>query len=181
MTLLTQLASPSQKILIIGAECTGKSTLAHALTRHYHATVVPEYMRNFVDNQPAGYLCQYDDMLPIACGQMNLENHHGKLGFDYVICDTGLPLLKVYSDWYFGKCPDAINQAIHQLHYDWVLLTDDIGIEWVADGQRDLPHGRTMIRQKIIEILDSYHISYYPISGTLTDRIGQIKQLLDNP
>lgn len=171
---------PIQKILLIGAECTGKSTLANALAQKFNTHFVPEYMRIFLDNKPKGYVCQYDDLTPIAQGQKQLENELLKTANRFLFCDTSLLLLKVYSEYYFNQCPDFILNTIPTLNYDKILLTDNIGIKWVADGQRDLPNGHDFIYHKIIETLNFYGLDYYKISGNLDNRINCVCQLLND-
>lgn len=171
-----------QKILLIGAECTGKSTLAHALAKHFNTHFVPEYMRIFLDNKPKGYLCQYDDLTTIAQEQIQLENELSKTANRFLFCDTSLLLLKVYSDHYFNQCPDFILNTIPTLKYDKILLTNNIGIKWVADGQRDLPNGHDMIYQRIIETFNLYGLDYHKISGDLNSRIQTVCHILkSNP
>lgn len=169
-----------QKIVLLGAECTGKSTLAMALAHHFQTRFVPEYMRTYLQNKPAQYICQYDDLVPIACGQIHSENMAYTQAVRYLFCDTSLILLKVYSEYYFGACPDFITQTIPKLHYDYILLTDNIGISWQPDEQRDLPHGHNIIRQNIIKQLEYYQLPYHTVSGTTQQRLQQVQHILSN-
>lgn len=168
-----------QKILIIGAECTGKSTLSQALAKNFNTQYVPEYMRTYLDNKPADYVCQYDDLTPIAQGQMMEENRLLSSANRYLFCDTSLILLKVYSEFYFNQCPIFILENIPKLSYDKILLTDNIGIQWVADGQRDLPNGHDMIYEKIVENLKFYGLEYIKMSGNLDDRIQKFYDMIN--
>lgn len=168
-----------QKILIIGAECTGKSTLSQALAKKFNTQYVPEYMRTYLDNKPADYVCQYDDLTPIAQGQMMEENRLLSSANRYLFCDTSLILLKVYSEFYFNQCPIFILENIPKLSYDKILLTDNIGIQWVADGQRDLPNGHDMIYDKIVENLKFYGLEYIKMSGNLDDRIQKFYDMIN--
>lgn len=168
-----------QKILIIGAECTGKSTLSQALAKNFNTQYVPEYMRTYLDNKPADYVCQYDDLTPIAQGQMMEENRLLSSANRYLFCDTSLILLKVYSEFYFNQCPIFILENIPKLSYDKILLTDNIGIQWVADGQRDLPNGHDMIYDKIVENLKFYGLEYIKMSGNLDDRIQKFYDMIN--
>lgn len=167
------------KILLIGAECTGKSTLATALARQHQGVVVPEYLRQFLELQPTGYVCGFDDILPIAHRQIQLEHEAVQLGNSLIICDTSPILLAVYSQWYFGRVPDELWALITQCHYDHIFVTDEVGIDWVADGQRDLPHGRHLMRDAIIQMLQKLQIAYMPITGTVDERRTQVATVLE--
>lgn len=167
-----------KKILIIGAECTGKSTLAQTLATIFDGVYVSEYMRTYLAQKPDGYLCQYDDLIPIAQGQIRQEQLASHQGKPYLFCDTSLLLLQVYSEHYFGRCPQWIVNKIKELHYDLILLTDNRGVVWQADGQRDLPDGHDMIYQAILTQLASRHLPYVAISGTPDERLAQVRQCL---
>lgn len=171
-----QSSSPTT-VLILGAECTGKSTLAQALAKHYQTNFVPEYMRTYLEHKPIEYRCTWDDLTPIANGQLQSELTAIQNANRYCFIDTSFLLLDIYSRHYFGDSPKAIKDNLTR-HYDLILLTDDIGIDWVADGMRDLPNGRGEMRQKIIAQLDKYQLPYHCISGDLKTRIQQVNCLL---
>src|SRR5258708_37986727 len=64
-------AIPIKKVVIIGPESTGKSTLCQQLAEHYNTTWCPEYAREYLLKHGMDY--SYDDLLTIAKGQIALE------------------------------------------------------------------------------------------------------------
>lgn len=176
--LTSNIYPPIKKVLILGAECTGKSTLSRDLAKRFKTNFVPEYMRVYLSQKPVGYVCQYSDLLPIAIGQINSENRAILTANRYVFCDTALFEIMVYSHWYFGTAPSQMIDHINQYRYDMVLLTDSTGIDWVADGMRDLPHGRNTMRQYFVQFLDKFGIDYVPISGSRQTRVHKVMTLL---
>ena len=127
------------KVAILGAESTGKTTLCRDLAEHYKSLWVPEYMRQYLqakwNNEQA--TCTWEDLLPIAQGQMELENKLAQQlaqnidneqsslkSKHYLFCDTTLFELMIYANWYYGDCPSELTQAALSHHYDLVLLTD---------------------------------------------------------
>ncbi|STZ63999.1 Trifunctional NAD biosynthesis/regulator protein NadR [Moraxella lacunata] len=168
-----------KKILLIGAECTGKSTLAHALADKYNTTYTPEYLRTYLEQKPTGHVCTFDDLTPIAQGQMDSEKHAVATAHRYCFIDTSLLLLYIYSQHYFNKTPKIILDNLNN-QYDLILVTDDIGITWIDDGMRDLPNGRQQMRQTIIKELENRQLTYHAISGNLENRIKQVGELLKN-
>lgn len=167
-----------QRILILGAECTGKSTLAKDLAEYFNTVYVPEFMRSYLEQKPDNYICQYDDLVPIAKGQIDSENVLAKTANHYLFCDTSLILLQVYSEFYFNQCPDFIIKTIPILHYQHIFVADNVGVTWVADGQRDLPNGHDEIFARIIKVLQNNGLHYHHISGNRQKRLNQVINLL---
>lgn len=173
-------------VAILGAESTGKTTLCRDLAAHFHCPWVPEYMRTYLqakwDNEQL--TCTWDDLLPIAQGQIELENKLSAQAAQnsdrrYLFCDTSLFELMVYSNWYYGDCPDALIQAALAHHYDLILLTD-IDTPWVADDLRDSPHQRKEISDYFESQLNHYQKSFQSISGGREVRVQQVVKLLES-
>lgn len=66
-----------KKIVIIGPESTGKSTLCEQLAAHYNTLWCPEYAREYLLKHGIQY--SYDDLLTIAKGQMRLQEEYERL------------------------------------------------------------------------------------------------------
>ena len=172
-------------VAILGAESTGKTTLCRDLAEHFGCPWVPEYMRTYLqakwDKQQL--TCTWDDLLPIAQGQIDLENKLAKQAAQmpdkarYLFCDTSLFELMVYSNWYYGDCPAALTKAALAQHYDLVLLTD-VDIPWVADDLRDSPHQREEISAYFASQLTSHSINFRRVGGDRNERVEQIIQWL---
>ena len=61
-----------KKIVVIGPESTGKSTLSQQLAEHYKTAWIPEYAREYLLKNGTEY--SFDDLYKIAKGQMHLED-----------------------------------------------------------------------------------------------------------
>lgn len=167
-----------QKILIIGASCTGKSTLGIALAKQHNATYVPEHLRTYLEQKPKGYVCTYDDLTPIAQGQMDSEELAIKTANRYCFIDTSLLLLNIYSQHYFNQSPKIITDNLLKQHYDLILLTDEIGIDWVDDGIRDSPNERGNTHKEVMAALNKHNLPFYVVSGDLNSRMDYVNELL---
>ena len=73
---LKQKSANCLKVVLFGPESTGKTTLSRQLARHYNSIWVPEYAREYLQNKwnNERKTCESLDLLPIAYGQMKLEN-----------------------------------------------------------------------------------------------------------
>ena len=173
-------------VTILGAESTGKTTLCRDLAAHFGSPWVPEYMRTYLqvkwDNEQL--TCTWDDLLPIAQGQIDLENKLAKQAAQlpddnrYLFCDTNLFELMVYANWYYGDCPEALSQAALTHHYDLILLTE-VDIPWVADDLRDSPHQREDISAYFASQLTHHHKAFRRIGGDRVQRVQQVAKWLN--
>src|SRR6202012_3087974 len=97
---------PLTKIVIIGPESTGKSSLCEALAAHYHTQWVPEYAREYLLKQGMDY--RFEDLLTIAKGQLALEERQTAAataaGKSLLFIDTDMYVMKVWSEFVFGRC-----------------------------------------------------------------------------
>lgn len=172
-------------VTILGAESTGKTTLCRDLAAHFGSPWVPEYMRTYLqvkwDNEQL--TCTWDDLLPIAQGQIDLENKLAKQAAQlpddnrYLFCDTSLFELMVYANWYYGDCPEALSQAALTHHYDLILLTE-VDIPWVADDLRDSPHQREDISAYFASQLTLHNKDIQRIGGDRVQRVQQVAKWL---
>ncbi len=168
-----------RKIVIIGPESTGKSTLCEGLAAHYHTDWVREYAREFMLTHGTAY--SYDDLSTIARGQLALEDeargHSMKSPFEgtgdrVLFIDTDLYVMKVWSEYVFGRCETWILQEIVVRHYDGYLLcrTD---LPWVKDELREYPDLAT--REKLFhiyrDILVNQNVPWEEVGGKGDDRL----------
>jgi len=132
------------KVVLFGPESTGKTTLSRQLARHYNSVWVPEYAREYLQNKwnNERKTCEPKDLLPIAEGQIKLENELAKKTDTVLICDTDLLETKVYSEAYYsGGCDPILEEYALKNKYDLYFLTY-IDTPWEADDLRDKPEER---------------------------------------
>ena len=172
------------KVVLYGPESTGKTTLAARLASHFETEWVEEYMREYLqkkwdENQ---YVCQRSDILPIAEGQMYMENLKTRTAEKVLICDTDLLELKVYSEAYFnGYChPLLLKHALNNV-YDLYFLTN-IDIPWTPDDLRDKPKDREGMFKKFKSTLQLYNRPFVLLEGNEDHRfetaVSAINKLL---
>lgn len=131
-----------KKVVVIGPESTGKSTLCEQLAAHYSTAWVPEYAREYLLQHGASY--QYNDLLTIAQGQVALEEKHlaalqqNKKSPSLLFIDTDQYVMKVWSEYVFGQCHPWILDQIAQRTYHLYLLCDT-DLPWVKDELREYP------------------------------------------
>ena len=169
------------KIVIFGPESTGKTTLAKDLAAHYNTKWVPEYAREYLQQKwdDTKGICELEDLLPIARGQMRLENELGEQAENILICDTDLLETKVYSEIYFDDyCDPQLEAAALANQYDLYLLTN-IDVPWEKDDLRDRPFDREVIFDKFRGALEKYGRNFVILKGDRKTRIHQAIRAID--
>ncbi|WP_109302276.1 AAA family ATPase [Aquimarina sp. AU474] len=178
---LRQNFSDCIKVVLFGPESTGKTTLSKQLAQHYNTLWVPEYMREYLQKKwdTKKEICTYDDILPIAEGQMQLENTYTLKSNKVLFCDTNLLELKVYADVYYdGETPEVLNKISLENFYDLYLLTY-IDTPWVPDDLRDKPHEREEMFIKFKESLEKHNLPYVVIKGDKFSRFTKATAIID--
>jgi len=168
-----------KKIVIIGPECTGKSTLCSQLAERYKTVWCPEFAREYLSNKGMDY--SFDDLLNIARGQMTLEMNmllHSKNGVYFI--DTDMYVMKVWCEVAFNNCHSWILKQIATRQYDLYLLCD-IDLPWVKDDLREYPdiEFRKKLFRMYKDILINGRTKWAIISGSFEERFQTATALVD--
>jgi NadR type nicotinamide-nucleotide adenylyltransferase len=173
-----------KKIVIIGPESTGKSTLCEQLAMHYNTLWCPEFAREYLLIHGKEY--DYDDLLTIAKGQIALEEKYISLSVDRwpmagqrstdkghpLFIDTDMYVMKVWSEFVFDKCHRFILDQIVEREYDLYLLCNT-DLPWVKDELREYPDPES--RQTLYHIYKDIMINqatpWVEISGNNEERL----------
>lgn len=172
--------STIKKVVVIGPECTGKSDLSQFLANHFQTEWVPEYARGYLDNLVRPY--QQHDLTTIAHGQLRLEDKSMLHSSRVMICDTNLYVIKVWSEFKYGKCDDEILKLINERKYDLYLLTY-IDIPWEADPLREHPDKRQQLYEIYLAEMRNQPVPFVEIKGDRATRetlaIDSVNNLLN--
>lgn len=167
------------KIVIIGPESTGKSTLCEKLAQHYTTPWVKEYAREYLLKNGTDYT--FENLLDVAKGQVALEDkalkemaemqaavHSPQLLF----IDTDMYVMKVWCEFVFGKCHGFITEEIKKRKYDLYLLCQP-DLPWVKDELREYPDLET--REKLFHIyknlMEKQSVPFIIINGSYEQRL----------
>ncbi len=164
------------RIMITGPESTGKSWLAKNLADHYHTKWVPERARTYLETLNRPY--RESDLLQIAREQLELEEKLEKEANGIIFCDTGMLVLKVWSEHSYGRCHPWILEQLQKRKYLYSLLPD-IDLPWQPDPQREHPHLREYFFELYKKQLHEAGHPYSIISGAGNDRLQNAINVTD--
>ena len=159
------------KIAILGAECTGKTQLAQALTLALKehpggASWIAETLREWCAVN--GRTPKSDEQLAIALEHEKRMDSAAPVGF--LLADTTALMTAIYSDLLFNDrslYPIALDK--HR-RYDLTLVTG-LDLPWVPDGvQRDGPQSQSSVDTRLREVLQTHRIDYAVVYGQGSDR-----------
>ena len=170
----------NKKVVIVGTESVGKSSMTKKLAMYYNTAYVSEYGRTMCDKlntgQPTKEYYPY-----IAYGHKMEEFNKNEIANKLLFIDTESITTQFYSKLYANTKYKVLNEISKLNDYDlWIYLEPDI--KWVDDGLRI--HGSSTDRQSnnnvLKEMLISNDIKYICISGSYTERFNSCIGLIDD-
>jgi nicotinamide riboside kinase len=155
-------------VAVVGAESTGKTTLARALGERLarpdrRVAVVGEFLREFCDAR--GRTPRPDEQAGIAAEQTR-RIAEAAASHDIVVADTTALMVAVYSVQVFGDRSLLGEAGRAHAMSDLTLLTA-LDLPWQADGhQRDGPHVRAPVDALLRAALHEAGLAYSVVAGS---------------
>lgn len=171
-----------KKFVVIGPESTGKSTLCRELAVHYNTLWSKEFAREYLQTNGNEYT--YDDLLLIAKGQLALEDSAVRElspKKNLLFVDTAMYVMKVWSEYVYGKTHRFILDTIAEREYDGYFLCYP-DLPWEADPLREYPDEK--IRKELFEyyfeIMTSQSVPWCEITGIGEERTQKAIAFVEN-
>lgn len=168
------------RVLIVGAESTGKTTLAIALAEHYKTTWVPEYGRFYSEaRRPRGDLWRSEEFTFIAVEQVRIEEAMARLANRVLICDTDAFATAIWHERYLGRPSADVLAVAEGRTYDLCIVTD-VSTPFVADAIRDGESFRTWMHQRFLDEFARIDVPVLLVSGPLEARLAAAVARIDS-
>ncbi len=173
---------PVKRVVFMGAESTGKSTLTEAVAKEMNMPFVSEYGREHYEKK--GGILELDDYVYIAKKHRDLEDtaRLRMLGTNkegYLFIDTNAITTLFFSYYYNqGGLPylhHLANDCKDRYHHVFVCADD---IPFSQDGWRDNELWRSRMQGMVLHDLDCRGIEYTLLYGSLEQRVSQVKKVL---
>jgi HTH-type transcriptional regulator, transcriptional repressor of NAD biosynthesis genes len=159
-----------QRMVLLGGESSGKTTLAQALAKALDTQWVPEYGRELWEKKN-GQLSQ-DDLVAIAHEQCGREDAMVMHCGPWLVCDTSALTTLGYSLWMFGQ-HDPVIAALAKRHYSLTILCSG-DFEFVQDGTRRDADFQTRQHQWYLQQLTEQQTDFVEVKGSLEARVSAV-------
>lgn len=159
--------SSPRTIALVGAECTGKTSLAAGLAETLGGLWLPELLREFCERE--GRTPRPDEQAALMREQMAREadalRRAAREGLAWVILDSTPLVTALYSAMLFDDRSLLAEALAHQRGHAVTLLAD-VDLAWEADGiQRDGPQERARFHGLLVATLREHRIAHATVSG----------------
>jgi len=166
-----------KKIVILGAESTGKSTLCEQLAIHYNTVFVQEFARTYFEEHDINNYST-SDLEIIGKNQLELEKVSINKATNFLFCDTSLITIKIWSTHKFNIVPKYITKYIKPRDYDlYHILNNDV--KWNADSQRRNEDLREHLFKWNKHELQKLNVDYKIIKGEGEVRLKNAIRFID--
>lgn len=161
-------ASLVKRVCIIGAESSGKTSLAQSLAARLDTAWAPEFGRELWEHK--GGALTFDDMLLIAQVQAARELTLSQQAKQWLVCDTGALVTCFYSLDLFGAIDPALALLADQPYAATFLCAPDF--PFVQDGTRRGDAFRQRQHEWYVAALNERGVAYTVLQGTLESRLS---------
>jgi HTH-type transcriptional repressor of NAD biosynthesis genes len=179
----------TRRVVVLGAESSGTTTMARALARHYRLRGgvwagtgwVPEFGRELTARKlarlrladPAAAVDDVtwdrDDFVLVAATQNEQEDQAARDGSPILFGDTDALATTVWEERYLGSGSAEVAALVRAPAL--YLLTDDAGVPFVDDGLRDGEAVRSWMTGRFREVLAAQSAPWELLSGDYATRL----------
>lgn len=171
------------RVVVVGAESSGTTTLSRALAAHYGTEWVAEEGRRHTEDKLTAatalaggtpvsledLVWTVGDFVDVARAQAAREDAAARRGGPILVCDNDAWAATVWCERYLGtRHPDVDTDRRPALY----LLTDHEGVPFEQDGWRDGEHRREWMTARFAELLANRGVRWVKITGSPEKRLA---------
>jgi HTH-type transcriptional repressor of NAD biosynthesis genes len=154
------------KVVILGTESTGKTTLAERLARHFNGTLVAEAGRDIIADSNDFTL---DDLYLVATEHAKRIDEAVMGNSPLVIIDTDIHTTISYARFVFDRELEISADIYHSNKANlYLYLNNDV--EYWQDGTRLREADRNLLDHSHRRVLAAHHIDFVEIKGDWEER-----------
>ncbi|MBT2477104.1 AAA family ATPase [Streptomyces sp. ISL-94] len=189
----------ARRVVVLGAESTGTTTLSRALAAHYRrrggvwaATGwVAEYGRRYSEEKVAAAraadpaatwadISFTSEEFPVIARRQDAdEERAARLGSPVLFCDTDSFATGIWHERYTGGRSEEVEEIASLTRRDLYLLTDHADVPFEDDGLRDGPHLRPWMTGRFREELERTGRRFLLVRGGREERLAAAVRAVD--
>lgn len=184
----------ARRVVVVGAESTGTTTLARALAAHYAerggvwaaTRWVPEYGRTFTEEKLAAarraagdpslwlddLIWESAEFTRIAEQHAALEEAAARSGSPLLVCDTDAFATAIWHERYLGAPAPEVEAVHSRTPHDLWILTDPEGVPFEQDGWRDGESIRSWMSGRFTDELKTRGLPHITVTGPHEHRLA---------
>ncbi|HET9058473.1 MAG TPA: AAA family ATPase [Acidimicrobiales bacterium] len=167
-----------RRVVVVGAESTGTTTLAADLAEHIGTIWAPEYGRQFSLEHGLDHPWTTEDFTVIAREQASLEDSAARRSSPVLVCDTDVLATSVWHERYMGRRSPVVElMAASRRPHLYILTANDI--PFVQDGLRDGEHLRGWMTERFREVLAGTRVPWIEVRGDRHERVEQAVRAIE--
>ena len=168
----------AKRVCILGAESTGKTTLARVLADAYGTVWNPEYGRVYtesgrlIDDPWTSF--EFEHIARIQCWYEDfLAGYARRLLF----CDTDAFTTALFHKVYLGSAAHGFENLVER-PYDAYFVCG-LDVPWAHDGIREFEEQRRWMHERYVAHVEGSGAPWALVEGPLVDRVEQARELVD--
>ena len=166
------------RVCLLGAESTGKTTLARALAAAYESAWVPEYGRVYTElGRPADAPWTSWEFTHIARVQCWWEDFLAGLAHRVLFCDTDAFTTAVFHEAYLGS-PATAFEELASRRYDLYVVCG-LDVPWARDGFREFEEERRRHHEIYLEHARTSGSPSLLVEGPEEERLAAAREAVD--
>lgn len=165
-----------KKVVILGTESTGKTTLCNTLSRYFTANMVTEAGRAIVEDSTNFTQADLEHIIRSHTKQIQKNQENAQ---PLMIMDTDIHITQSYSKYTFGEYME-VDQSIYDLHRADLYLYLNNDVPHVQDGTRMPKDTRDELDRSHRQTLKDFGINYHEIKGNWSQRLNTAMRLIED-
>ncbi|WP_028047071.1 AAA family ATPase [Cellulomonas sp. URHE0023] len=170
-----------RRVVVLGAESTGTTTLANDLTSHFGLPTIPEFGREWTHLRPGGPSAPWHtaDFELVAREQARREDAAATLTpVPLLVADTDVLVTAVFHERHVGTWSPTVAAIAASRVPDLYLLTGD-EIPYEHDDTRDGEHLRHAMQERFRGLLDQQPSPWVELRGSRAERFAAAVALVE--
>ncbi len=172
------MSEPAKRVCLLGAESTGKTTLARGLADAYATVWNPEYGRPYTEiGRPQDAPWTSWELTHIARIHCWYEDFLAGFADAVLFCDTDAFTTALFHETYLGSVTHAFDDLVER-GYD-LFLVCGLDVPWSHDGIREFETRRAWMHERYVERARASGSPWLVVEGLPETRLATARIAVD--